>query len=47
MSKKKDVKVTTGIAIKEDLLERIRRAADKEGRSVSSYICRILDKEVK
>lgn len=45
--KQKELRKATGIAMPDSLKERVKKAAEKDGRSFSDYVCRVLDKTVK
>ncbi|MCP3681816.1 MAG: hypothetical protein GY861_03925 [bacterium] len=45
-TKKKDVKKPVGVAMTDSLKARVQAAAEKDGRSVSDYVCRVLEQSV-
>jgi hypothetical protein len=44
---KKDILKNKSIYINDKLKARVQKAADKDGRSFSDFVCRVLDKHVK
>lgn len=42
--KKKEIKKPTAICMTPKLKEKVKKGANKEGRSFSDYACRVLDK---
>ena len=42
----KEVKKPTAISMTDSLKQKLKEAAEKDGRSFSDYICRLLEKQV-